>query len=94
MDGTYRQGRLVVGAGSLERAGDFSIEAEDRGLFYLCPCGCGAEGYLDFRSAENPQHPSWKWDGNREAPTLSPSILRTSGCRWHGYLRDGWWRSC
>jgi hypothetical protein len=36
---------------------------------------------------------NWKWDGNKESPTLSPSILvhanegTTEG--WHGYLRDG-----
>jgi hypothetical protein len=35
--------------------------------------------------------PVWQWDGSREAPTLSPSILvRTSGKeRWHGFLRAG-----
>lgn len=36
---------------------------------------------------------AWKWNGNREAPTLTPSILVhpypgwTDG--WHGYLTDG-----
>jgi Family of unknown function (DUF6527) len=38
-------------------------------------------------------HPMWQWDGNREAPTLSPSILVMGGkdrpARWHGYLRAG-----
>jgi hypothetical protein len=37
-------------------------------------------------------HPVWQWDGNREAPTLSPSILTKSGDhteRWHGFLRAG-----
>lgn len=30
----------------------------------------------------------WDWDGNREAPTLTPSILcNVSG--WHGYLTKG-----
>jgi hypothetical protein len=31
--------------------------------------------------------PSWEWDGNRDAPTLSPSINVIN--RWHGYLRAG-----
>lgn len=36
----------------------------------------------------------WNWDGNREAPTLTPSILhwgngRDEPATWHGYLRDG-----
>ena len=31
--------------------------------------------------------PVWGWDGNREAPTLSPSINVIG--RWHGFLRAG-----
>lgn len=37
--------------------------------------------------------PHWTWNGNREAPSLTPSILVhpypgwTDG--WHGYLTDG-----
>lgn len=42
----------------------------------------------------------WGWNGNREAPTLSPSIrvmghqasgepLKSVPDRWHGFLRDG-----
>lgn len=38
-------------------------------------------------------HPSWDWNGNREAPTLSPSISVKGGPdgaeRWHGYLEEG-----
>jgi len=29
----------------------------------------------------------WDWDGNREAPTFTPSI-NCKGC-WHGYIRAG-----
>ena len=29
----------------------------------------------------------WQWDGNREAPTLSPSINVIG--RWHGWLQAG-----
>jgi hypothetical protein len=36
---------------------------------------------------------AWEWDGNREAPTLSPSILVHGGKGqpdiWHGFLRAG-----
>lgn len=31
----------------------------------------------------------WDWDGNRDAPTFSPSINCESACGWHGYLRNG-----
>ena len=37
---------------------------------------------------------AWKWDGNEAKPTLTPSILRKSGCRWHGYLTGGEFRTC
>lgn len=29
----------------------------------------------------------WDWDGNREAPTFTPSI--NCGSCWHGYIRNG-----
>lgn len=34
--------------------------------------------------------PSWVWDGNRDAPTFSPSIncLSCPG-KWHGYIENG-----
>ena len=36
----------------------------------------------------NEREVHWDWDGNREAPTLTPSILcKVSG--WHGYLTNG-----
>ena len=39
-----------------------------------------------------PRRPFWKWDGNKEKPTLSPSI-RCGGSEdnlWHGYLLHGY----
>lgn len=39
------------------------------------------------------KQPFWQWDGIKEAPTLSPSILVHGGKgqpdRWHGFLRAG-----
>lgn len=35
---------------------------------------------------------SWSWDGNREKPTLTPSI-HCIGV-WHGFLRAGRFESC
>lgn len=72
--------------------GTFAYEAKKRGMIYICPCGCGAEDYLDFRSIPE-THPSWIWDGNIEKPTLTPSIYRKTACGWHGYLRAGIWES-
>lgn len=36
-----------------------------------------------------PGKPVWRWDGNREAPTLEPSILHHSKPEWHGWMRAG-----
>lgn len=31
----------------------------------------------------------WDFDGNRDAPTFSPSVNCESACGWHGYIRNG-----
>lgn len=37
----------------------------------------------------NGGRPQWDWDGNRQAPTFSPSINCEAHCGWHGYIRAG-----
>jgi hypothetical protein len=37
----------------------------------------------------NGGRPQWDWDGNREAPTFTPSINCSAHCGWHGYIRNG-----
>ncbi len=45
---------------------------DDRYLIFTCP-GCGeAHGP---RVAGGPGRPLWKWNGDRDRPTLEPSIL-------------------
>jgi len=71
------------------------------GLAFECPCGrCDHRVYLTF---ENPMDgkpfetsaPKWKRTGeNFENMTLTPSILRRSGCDWHGWLTDGELKEC
>jgi hypothetical protein len=68
-------------------------------LMFVCP-GCvagavakGHDGYagLHMLPVNSPQtSPSWDWDGNLDAPTLSPSIL-TDGAygRCHSFLKGG-----
>lgn len=68
--------------------------SEIAGMVYVCPCGCGARGALDFRlrpgdKRPDPGRPSWEWDGNSEEPTLTPSVHHVG--HWHGYLRKGMW---
>lgn len=59
------------------------------GIMFGCP-GCGELSSCRFRPSSE-QH-AWAWDGNREKPTLSPSIHANpekGGCGWHGFLVRG-----
>lgn len=55
-------------------------------LAFWCP-GCESidddgdrQGGLHMIAVNSPHHPpSWEWDGNLDAPTLSPSILTKRG---------------
>ena len=35
---------------------------------------------------------SWQWDGNREAPTITPSVNCEKICGWHGFIEAGKFR--
>ena len=61
-------------------------------LEFVCPCGCGVVGAITV--GEGFGGKAWNWDGNRERPTLTPSILKTTPCRWHGFLTSGEFISC
>jgi hypothetical protein len=62
-------------------------DGEVKGFAIRCPCGCGDEGWIPVTIGER----GWQWDGNREAPTLSPSLQQLGPCKWHGFLRAGQW---
>ena len=83
----------------LDNPGDFILitnqAGEVVGMVEKCPCGCGELGSISFDvPSRTGCGPKWKWNGNRDKPTLTPSIKRTVGCLWHGYLTDGVFRSC
>ena len=63
------------------------------GIAFVCPCGCGNESWLPFRGSKfDTGGPSWEWNGDRDAPTLNPSVFNTGmPCKWHGWLRSGTW---
>jgi hypothetical protein len=69
-------------------AGEFKFwrqpeAASEGGLHFKCPCGCGALLGVSF----GPN--GWTWDGNRDKPTVTPSIRDMAGCLWHGFLTAG-----
>lgn len=70
----------------------FQEQGKTAGMVYICPCGCKAQGALDFKPARSP---SWKWDGNIDEPTLYPSVhhIIAGVTHWHGWLKKGMWVS-
>lgn len=52
-----------------------------------CPCGCGDR--LGLNLCGELDTPSWQLSGSVKQPTISPSILRTIGCRSHFFIRGG-----
>lgn len=63
------------------------------GILFRCP-GCASLTFARFAPADAP---SWQWDGNRDAPTLTPSLHHTAtlgGCGWHGFLTAGEFKPC
>jgi hypothetical protein len=69
------------------------LHGEVRGFAFRCPCGCGFESWLPVNRSDGLG--GWDWDGNREAPTLTPSILQSGlPCKWHGFLTAGEFVQC
>jgi hypothetical protein len=82
------------------KPGAFAFTESGSAMMFCCPCGCGEFGMLRIdnnRDRSRPQPPgsgpSWAWNGDRDRPTLTPSVFRMGGCGWHGFLTDGEWRS-
>ena len=86
---------LVDDVAEDERPGVIDLRTVDKGgrvagMGFRCPCGCGREGWLPFEDRPGAA-PSWSWDGDVAAPTLTPSVQQVGGCLWHGWLRNGEW---
>lgn len=60
---------------------------DNRGMTFVCPCGCGGLGGVSFGDGR------WSWNESVEAPTVSPSIHQLN-CGWHGWLTDGVFLEC
>lgn len=72
----------------------YAVRGDIAGLNFLCPCGCGDVFGCSFK--KDGQR-GWVWDGNKDAPTLYPSVkpLNADGSEhWHGWLKGGEWSSC
>lgn len=98
------QGRLVESMPEWNervqsQPGDFCyvVNAEGRavGMNICLPnkpsFGLASWGYCAFKG-EGKGHPEWTFSGKKEKPTMHPSIWRKG--HWHGYLTDGYFKSC
>lgn len=56
--------------------------------------GCVILRISQDKSHKSPEGPVWWWNGNKEKPTLHPSIRVMGEEEWHGYLRDGIFSAC
>lgn len=75
------------------------LSSDDRGpmVWFACP-GCGENHGLPV--GDGTRHPRWTFNGDKQKPTLTPSILARTG-PWvsgpkqgqteicHSYVRDG-----
>lgn len=77
------------------RQGQFEVITEPSGQrrsWFVCPGSCKGLSAIALRPVVDGSAQSWEFDGNLEAPTLSPSINHV-GC-WHGYLTRGEFNPC
>ena len=86
--------------------GDFRFEVRSTGYWIVLTIPLGPDGtepYLidlavtsdEFPNTWRDQFPdsTWGWNGDFEAPTLSPSIWHNKPNGWHGFLEAGKLRS-
>lgn len=84
-------GTRKVEVGKMELPGDFCFDEDFSHIYVWLP---GVSGPDSLRIQKGPPGGDrvWGWDGNTEAPTLTPSIHDQN--HWHGYLKAGRLESC
>ena len=98
MSTTPRQGhdpvrmRRIAAYGDVERVGDFWWQIDEKGhrmILIALPIPSGKFCWSEWAIAplKLSNGASWTWDGDVDAPTLSPS-LHAIGL-WHGWVRKG-----
>ena len=86
----------TIVADNPSKTGDIRIGDLDgvvHGFDYVCPCGCGVVDWIPVTSGPSDLH-HWHWNGDRDKPTLTPSIRKLNGCQWHGWLTNGEFITC
>lgn len=84
------QYRLVVSDSWIEREHDELVIVRKNDIDHYavlqCPCGCGDCLRLNMLPSSRP---CWSADVHGDTVSLSPSILRKSGCKSHFWIRLG-----
>lgn len=63
-------------------------------LLFKCP-NCGKDAAVNIRlKGEKIEYPTWFLTNWPDSPTLHPSLQMHVHCEWHGWLKDGIWKSC
>lgn len=87
---------------AMDRAGEFyylpydpTREDEPTHIVIRRPDGVDG-GAIPIKRGAGATGEAWGWDGNRQKPTLSPSIWwkDTHRPQWHGWLQAGRLNSC
>lgn len=84
-------GRSEFGYLCPAKRGGFNAQGVD-GIAFYCPNGKNriCEIPLTLGPAQAAvEDRRWHWDGNMEAPTITPSIGCESRCGWHGNIING-----
>jgi len=67
--------------------GAFCFDSREWHLLAMMPDKNGTPTLCSFNIGDAKADPYWYWNGDRDKPTLSPS-LHWPG-HWHGWLRNG-----
>ena len=73
-----------------EEEGYLEFDEKGRGEFHFGY----VHGQMDCKPTTRDSEPAaeWTWDGNEDAPTLTPSVHHVGA--WHGWIRAGRMESC
>lgn len=76
----------------MERPGDFTFDDNFSHLYIWLPGDSGPSAIPIVRGPAPNVARVWGWDGNKDSPTVTPSIHYVG--HWHGWLRAGRLVSC
>jgi hypothetical protein len=87
--------KRIADKGDVDNVGEFAW-GDENGVRYImialpCPRADAPDNYimnyLPVINGGNMPGKRWGWDGNEDAPTLTPSIHCIG--HWHGWVRNG-----